>query len=855
MGSCSTKKNRWINRTYHNTTSHYNGFFNAREKLKESVKGMEGNHQENFEEILPIFIYGDEATAQSMFGDMDIVYEKCSRVINRHSMNIKGKEKCKWIDDSWMLIGKSHFYKQDYTAAQEIFKYVYRNYPKSHAKYEAMLWSVRTAIEAGDEREASRVLGRLEGDKDFPKDLKEELNAVSADFYLKQGNYEDAIIFLKRCVELTRKKRVKTRRMFILAQIYQADGDYQQSSGLYAQVIKRNPTYQMAFYARINRALAFDSSTGNSDEVRKALMKMLRDDKNIEFQDQIYYALAELELAEQNEPEGIDFLTKATQASVSNNTIKGKAFLKLAEIYFVKPKYEKAQVNYDSAVSFLPKEYPNYERIVGISESLTQLITDINIIETEDSLQGLRDLSEAELDQLIEDKIEEAIEAEEQRRLDQEQNEFNRLQNQLQSAQSFQGGNGKFWPYDPAQIGFGASEFKRIWGTRKLEDNWRRSNRRSLPNTAFQEDPESGVGTAVAGGGNGGRLTNRDKSFYLKDIPFTDEALEASTNRMIDAYYDLGMVYKDQMFDDPKAITAFEDLVTRFPDNRFEVTAFYQLYLLYRKDDTRDAGRAEYYKGQILSKYSDSEYAQLIRDPAYFEKKKAKKGEAVAYYKKTYGYYKRGYYSQSLENCNKANQLYPNNDLRPKFDLLKALCTGKISGKEQLVAELNGVIQSHGSHEVADEARKILAYLKEQSEKEKAEKEKAEQVANLYAYEPETKHSFILLVPAEGNKINQVKIQISDYNRRAFRLDGLKVEAVFLDNGKTHMVTVKQFDSAAEALTYYKAFSNESLRLKGLNDKGYAFFTISYTNTAKFYQDKREDIYLEFFNENYLKEE
>lgn len=854
MGSCSTKKNRWINRTYHNTTSHYNGYFNARETLKESVKGLESGHQEDFNEILPIFIYGDEATSQSMFGDMDIIYEKCSRVINRHSMSIKGKENCKWIDDSWLLLGKSHFYKQDYTAAQQTFKFVYRNYPKTHGKYEAMLWSARTAIESKDFREADRLMARLEGDKEFPNDLQEEFYAVYADLFLKQEQYEDAIIYLKRCVEVTKKKKEKTRRMFILAQLYQADGDFQQSSGLYAQVIKRNPPYQMAFYARINRALAFDTNTGNSDEVRAALKKMLRDEKNLEFRDQIYYALAELELAEQNEEEGIDYLVKSTRASVSNNTIKGKAFLKLAEIYFVKPNYESAQLNYDSAVSFLPKEYPNYDRIVGISESLTQLITDINIIHDEDSLQKVAKMSPSERDALIDSKIQDAIDREEQARLDAEQSEFNQLQSQNNQARNFQGGNGEFWPYDPAQIGFGFSEFKRIWGNRKLEDNWRRSNRRSLPNEVFEEAANGETSTDTSQT-KGRQLSAKDKGYYLKNLPITEKQMQASNGRIVDAYYDLGMVYKDQMYDDPKAIQAFEDLVNRFPDNRYEATTYYQLYLLYRKEDTKNIGKSEYYKGLILSKYENSEYAQLIRDPQYLEKRKNNKSEVLAYYKKTYSYYKQGFYSQTLENCHKAEGLYPGNTLRPKFDFLKALSTGQTSGKIALIAELQEVIKNHGAHEVADESRELLAYLNSQEAREKQDAQKSEKDANLYAYDPESKHSVVLLIPAEGSNINKIKIQISDFNKRSFRLDGLKVEAVFLDNQKTHMVTIKQFDSAAKAIIYYKAFNNESFRLRGLNDKDYPFFAISFINTGIFYQDKRVELYQEFFNKNYLKEE
>ena len=42
--------------TFHNTTTHYNWYFNGEETLKKSIKKLEENHQEDFNQLLPIFL-------------------------------------------------------------------------------------------------------------------------------------------------------------------------------------------------------------------------------------------------------------------------------------------------------------------------------------------------------------------------------------------------------------------------------------------------------------------------------------------------------------------------------------------------------------------------------------------------------------------------------------------------------------------------------------------------------------------------------------------------------------------------------------------------------------------------------
>ncbi|HAS36886.1 MAG TPA: hypothetical protein DCS15_10405, partial [Flavobacteriales bacterium] len=137
--SCSTKKNAWINRNYHNVNAFYNGFFNGNESYEEGMYKLVSSHKENYKKVLPIFIHGNETSAKTVYPDMDKAIKKASKVIQRHSMDIRGVEYCKWIDDAYMLIGKAYFMKREYVEARTVFRYQTKRYPQSNTYYDGQL--------------------------------------------------------------------------------------------------------------------------------------------------------------------------------------------------------------------------------------------------------------------------------------------------------------------------------------------------------------------------------------------------------------------------------------------------------------------------------------------------------------------------------------------------------------------------------------------------------------------------------------------------------------------------------------------------------------------------------------------
>ena len=848
LGGCSQEKNTFINRTYHNVNAKFNGYYNGREKIREGVKKLEANHKEDYKKLLPLFIYGSEEEALSLAPDMDAAIEKFSRVIEMHSMSIGGKEYCNWIDDTYMGIGMANFYKREYGEAKSFFEYVAKEYKRKPIKYDALLWMVKTHIQNERFSEAERILTILESERSFPSEYIEEKSLVTAYYFMQLENYEMAIPEIKQAITLTKKKSVRIRLLYILAQLYQLEGDASLAIGFYKEVIKSHPPYEMEFYAKISLATAFSADEGAGSEIIELLNKMLNDDKNLDYFDQIYFALAEVYLKKGQEERAIEALKLSAKSSTDNKEQKGLSFYKLAQIYFEKLSYESAQKYYDSTKTYLSTDHPDFDKIVKISTSLTDLVKNIKIIEEEDSLQALTQLSDKELENLIFDAIDD-FEREKERKdreFEREASGFGNEGNSQYNSLADEG-NGKWYFYNPTAISFGANEFKRVWGTRKNEDNWRRSNKESAGSfdDIFVENEAATDGDSTK--------TNDPTTvdYYKQAIPFSDEQLASSNKKLHQAYYDLGVIYKDQLEDNIKSIETLETLVQKFDTSDHHLVSYYRLYRLHSTEG--NTSKADYYKNLILNNYPNSDYAKLINNPDYFKEENKEREELVEYYQKTYGYYKRGYYKACVTNCEESDTKFPKNDLEPKFLLLKAQAKGMMGDKETFIAELESLSKNFGSKPEGQEAAEILSYWKKSQVEAKKRAEEEELLKKGYAINKDTKHTAVLIVPNLDADMDKTKASISNFNTQYFKTSNLTINAIFIDK-ENQMVSVKSFDDAKKALDYYNAFLKNQTYLKDINEKSYDFFVISFENYPIYFQKKDTQEYLDFFSKSYLDE-
>ena len=256
---CSTKKKSWVNRQFHNTTAKYNGYFNGNESIKSGIKKLEQSFVDDYTTILPVFKTGDLKKSRITHSYMDKAIKKGSIVIQRHSMKIKGKEYCKWIDNNYLMVGKSYFYKGEFEDAIKTFSFIKNEYKKNEIQFDASLWLIRSLVEKQDFIAAEIELDELQNNRNLPKKLEVDLAKISADFYLQQANYSQALKQLLKVDRSIKRKNKKVRYNYIMAQIYQQSNNNKSAKNKYEQVLKSSPEYEMVFNAKMNLARLIES--------------------------------------------------------------------------------------------------------------------------------------------------------------------------------------------------------------------------------------------------------------------------------------------------------------------------------------------------------------------------------------------------------------------------------------------------------------------------------------------------------------------------------------------------------------------------------------------------------------------
>ncbi len=881
LASCSTSRNTALSRSFHNLTAHYNAFFNGREAFRVGNKKILAAHQDDFNKMLPVYMFTVKQSAQAANSEMETARKKASKVIKKHSITVKPKrgsgnltqkqrdfynktEFCKWIDDSWLLNGKALFYQHDWYGAETSFEYIIKEFSNESSRYEASIWIARTYTQMRKYNDAIALLQTIDGEKKFPRHLRKDLATSFADVYLNQKKYPDAITWLEKSIKLSKKKKEKARYTYILAQIYQQMNNFSRSAQLYAQVIKLGGSYDMIFNAQINRATSTEMGM-NTAQVKKQLNKMLRDDKNIDFQDQIYYALGKIYLKENNEKEAINAFKKSAETSVNNQQQKAVSYLELANLYYDKQKYLPAQNYYDSCLSFLDTQYPNYNEISAKAKNLTELTNNLIVIINEDSLQRVALMTEKDRNKIIDKIIQDIIEEEERiKKEEQMQQQNSMLYQQNQLSKQNQQTTGKWYFYNPGTVSYGMGEFRRKWGNRKLEDNWRRKNKTVIA-IVSEEDELAAVDSAQVKAND-----KKSREYYLQDLPMNDSLMTESHKRVEDALFNSGEIYMNLFRNYNLSIESFENLNTRYPKTKYQLISWYDLYRLNIFLNNNE--RAEYYKQLIIRQHAGTNYANMLSNPNYIKEIEEKQAVINELYEQAYMGFKRNRFGSVFSNYTKADSLMSTNPVMPKFNLLKALSYGGQGNLADMKNELRNVIEKYPGTEEKTEAENILALVEKgdysylatrpnitdqettlvvnQNPSDSLNKETAE--PDLYKVNEDEQHVFVIIYPYKAINFDQMRFNLFSFNTEFFIMFDFDVQNTRLDDTYS-MITVRSFPGKREASRYYKSVAkHKDILIRKIDEKHLRYFVITETLLKEVTDSKDFDTYIKFFEKKYL---
>ena len=721
---CSVKRNNFFSRNYHQLTTRYNVYFNGDQALKSGIKHMENRHKEDYTHLLPVFVSNDEQTRSICSSDMDYAIEKAAKAIDKHSITAKPrrrknkdsknyqtfrkkKEFNNQLDKCYLLLGKAYFYKKKYTMANNTFRFIQRQYAEDEALMtEVSIWLFRSLTEMGRYEEAARIMDRLDGST-LKRKQREMVAAARTDFYVRQGMYEQAIPEAERLVRTCKSIKRKPRYNFLLSQLYVKENQDGAAKLALKKATRFNFNYEMVFNARIGMASAYQEGDAAAE---KKLKKMLRDSRNEEFQDRIYYALANIENKRGNEEGAAGLYWKSVHASVDNDNQQALSFVKLGDYYFKNKAYVQAQSCYDSCLLVMDSRYEDYEKLKSLLTDLTELVTNLRIIQTQDSLQRIAVLPEEERNRLIDDKITAIKEQEntrkEQERREQAERNFYRRNDMLSRGDAFSQGNrgGDWYFYNPVTIALGKNDFKRKWGRRKLEDNWRRRNKASIGLA-----DETGEELAEMTGGEREVKDVKSREYYLQDLPLTPEMLQASEKQIEEAYYKAGEIYLYRLNDPEKALECFDAYIQRFKNTANLPMVYYLASTTALK--AGKAAEAERYKTELTALFPESDFARGLQDPNYFRQVEDVLKVVEKKYQEAYRYYQKVYYHEAAQICDRILKAYPDNKLKSNVLFLKAMCVVNTGSPQEAKNALEEVIAARPGKEILQVTSDILASL------------------------------------------------------------------------------------------------------------------------------------------------
>ncbi|MDD6001203.1 MAG: tetratricopeptide repeat protein [Bacteroidales bacterium] len=848
FAGCSNTKNTASRRAFHNLTSHYNVYFNAREYYNEGVQKIETDLQCDYTEILPVFKVDAPGAADMARGDMESCIQKCGKNILTHSITAKPKKHygrggmdqselefynkpdfCKWIDDTYLLMGKANYVAADYDRAESSFRLVTTRFKHEPAKFEAQMWLAKTMSAQKNYTEALEIINKLNADKRHPKKLDRGILMTYADIYIAVRQYDEALEALKKAVEITKNKNKRAWLVYIMGDINRRCGNYNEARQNYLDVIKINPDYATVFNAKINLATVFEQDA-DVDKIISDLQKLARDENNAEYKDQIYYAIAEVYRRSGNIDRALDYYKLSAHESRTNDIQKAKSYLASANIYFDRHDYINAQKYYDSTMSYLPKTYSDYDEISQKSENLSLLTGYINQANYQDSIQRVAKMPESRRNQIVTQII--AQVAAEEAAANQPQQYYGGGDNSYGVQYTGQDGNpnfaGKWYLYNTTSLNYGKSEFIKKWGQRRLEDNWRRKNKGS---EIFEETEQEATEDTAASA-----INNKMPEYYLRNLPMTDSAMTISKNIEADSWFAAADVYYEKMDDPAKAIETLLYLNQKNPDHYLMPQSLYTLYKLYNYQGEKSL--AEYTKTQLISNYPESGYAKILGDPNYQRNVQARKDSALSVYNNALNSFQNGMYQNCILLCTNAETKYADLKIAENFYYLEARAHGRMQNIPAMRSVLETFVKRFPKSDLNEAAQNKLSSLN-------SGRFDIQRFDTLYT----AAHYFVLAFKTDNPAAGQTEYLVQKYCADNNFMEYDVSSRDFTDGFK--FVVVSSFANKNTAVDFYRQFVTANY--KSLEpETDFIPFVINRTNYALVQSQTDMEAYVNFFKLKYL---
>ncbi|MEI6865237.1 tetratricopeptide repeat protein [Flavicella sp.] len=729
---CSTKKNALINRKYHAIITEYNILYNGNIAFQKGLDEINELYEDNYWEVLPIEPIklakeqleipdykkkekesknkeGEEEEEEENLTFFELAEEKAVKAVQKHSMKIGGKERNSKIDKAFLLLGKSRYYTSRFVPAIEAFNYVIKNYPEADLIDQTIIWKSKTSIRMRNEIVAIEELELyLENDKIEEKNL-EDAYITMALAYKQMDSTEVVIKHLHKAVELSVDPVKKSRNLFILGQLYRQEDNLNNSQIAFQEIIdfKRAP-YKYKVRAEIEKVKNFQLGEVPKEAISQ-LEKLIEIRENRPYLGELYYHLALLQNQRGEKEIALINFQNSVHAKQSKKFQKGLSYEASGDIYFQSTDYFLASSYYDSVLQVSGDlDTKRIRKLRRKKQGLESVLVFEEVIQRNDSIWNILSMDKNEQTIHFENYIEEL------KIKDKEAKQKAKFLEDLRKYEEFgfasarttvnsSGSKGQWYFYNDQSVSFGIQDFKRIWGSRKLADNWRWSDKIEIRNEEKEDETvqEKEVEEEVR--------KEYQVAYYLDQLPTTLRGIDSVSNLRNSTYYKLGLIYKEQFQEYELAATTLETLIEILPDDKLVLGTNYHLFRIF--EAMGNVVKADYYSSVVVRKFPNSVFAQKILNPDKLVDNSSDM-TPEGRYREIYNMYKSEDYLKTINNISKALRTFEGMPIVPKLELLKAYALAKTEGEKAFWDALDYIVLNYSNTAEGKKAKELMVKLK-----------------------------------------------------------------------------------------------------------------------------------------------
>lgn len=859
--SCSSERNTFTNRLFHNTTAKYNAYYYANAKIQELETGIANNHREDFSQVLPVFYTIDSAFIDSNEELLGEVRSFASKAVDWHRIS-------KWVGPSYFLIGMADYYEAKFDDASNTFKYLNVYGKKKDIRHRSLIQLMRLFTDLENFDDAAYVIDFLSKESGISAENKFLLYKTLAYYYHKRGELNGKIGALDKSLSHTKDKKERSRINFILGQLYQREGIDALAYDYYLKSVRGNPPYERAFFAQLYaQQVAELNQTKDIDKVRNYFDGLYKDSKNKDLKDVILFEKANFELKQGDIEAAEKLLIRAAKEESQNPIQKGYIYEKLAMINFDKKNdFRAAKFYLDSALANFRPTDPLFQDITDRKKILDNYVLHYDIVTKNDSLLLLAELS-LEAQTLIAENF---IKQEEERLLSEAAAKDDKKPSGIFDnllAFGGRGGSGESFYFDNSvAIQQGSIDFNRNWGNRPLQDNWRRTSQNfqtsstrpaevtttTTDTTSTEENPIlSGIPT---------------KEALLSNIPSNPDQIKEMKLDLERSYFELGKILFFDLKNPAISIENLESLITKYPNTIKKPEAYYILYLANKET----GGNTDIFAQRLNREFPDSPFTMSVNNPDQASGNVAFL-ETSRNYKTAYELYHNNQYGEAKSLIRSTLEAHPLTANTDRLLLLDIMVTGKTEDISRYQERLENYIQTTEDEGLVEMARNMLGAFK--ADEQVAEVETSEQTETVVAKEtvaeeglaeeeeaeaespyknnPNQTHIFVIVLGADkSGESKNLLADLEGFHNENFKGSRLRTGNMNLSRENTIFI-VSPFISAQKGIEYreifMEGFKNESLTEE---DKANCFL-ISIENFQELNKRKNLDEYRDFYSKTY----